>query len=340
MVRPLPLIPQNDITNSLHLRWCRVSLVRTSAIRELASSFSRIHQLPRLETIDLKFYGTWHNSDSKGRLALQNSIIGALAASFSVCAPSKLTSLSMHNLNASVLSLLHSPAFQTVLKTLQRLELLMIIDPALGRNAALDHWMYFWGLCPHIVLFPTQNCLTELTLHSGTYVGSSSGFSLRTLRFPHLRALSLCNLVFDRSVGAEDFILRHAGTLVRLGLLMCKLPFLKNESLSLSPSTTTTSSQSTTATRDEESSDGARCWDRIWDRFAAGLTALVELHVDERRRDPWGNASLECRYVDPGACVSYWEVNALEPRNAADADALRRFRMIVSARSEKIRGKS
>ena len=216
----------------------------------------------------------------------------------------------------------------------------MILDPSLGRNAALDHWMNFWGLCPHIVLSPTQHCLTELTLHSGLYVGSSSGFFLHALRFPHLRAISLCNLVFDRSVGAEDFILRHAGTLVRLELLMCKLPFHRDESLSLHPTPSPSSSQPTIVARDEESSDGTRCWDRIWDRFAAGLTTLVELHVDERRRDRWGNASSECRYVDPGACVSYREVNALEPRNTADAEALRRFRIIVSARSEKIRGKS
>jgi hypothetical protein len=319
----------NDImTLSLHLRW-RVSLVRTSAIDELASSFSRIHQLPRLETIKLNFYGKWHTSDSEGRLALQESILGALAESFSVCAPSKLTTLSLHNLNPSVLSSLDSPAFQTALTALQNLELFIIVDHSL---AALDHWVHFWGLCPHVVLSPTQHSLTGLTLHSGAYVGSSSGLSLRALHFPHLRELSLCNLVFDRSVGAEDFILRHAATLLQLGLIMCKLPFHID---TLSLSTSTSPSQFTTPARDEESSNGPGFWDRIWDRFAAELTGLVSLYVDERRRDPWGNASLECRYVDPGTAVSYLEVDAPEPRNTADAKALQRFGMTVAARSEK-----
>lgn len=302
--------------------------VRTSAIDELASSFSRIHQLPRLETINLIFYGKWHNPDSKGRLALQESILGALAASFGVCAPSKLTSLSLHNLNPSVLSSLDSPAFYTVLTTLRHLQLFMILDP-LGLNATLDHWVHFWGLCPHVILSPTQHSLTELTLHSAIYVGSSSRLSLRALHFPHLRVLSLCNLVFDRSVGAVDFILRHAASLVQLGLLMCKLPFI-DRSLS----------QSATLAGDEESSDGPGCWDRIWDRFAAELTALVALYVDERRRDPWGIVSLECRYVEPGTGVSYREVDAPEPRNTADAKALQRFGMTVATRSEEMRGKS
>ncbi|KAN0138066.1 hypothetical protein V8E53_003955 [Lactarius tabidus] len=306
--------------------------VRTSAINELASSFSRIHQLPRLETINLNFYGKWHTSDRKGRLALQESILGALAESFSVCAPSKLTTLSLHSLNPSVLSSLDSPAFQTVLTTLRQLELSMTLDRSLGLNAAWDPWVHFWGLCPPIVLSPTQHSLTELTLHSDVHVGSSSGLSLRALHFPHLRALSLCNLVFDRSVGAEDFILRHAATLVQLGLIMCKLPFHIDRSLSLSPSPSLT--QFATLARDEESNDGPRCWDRIWDRFATELTGLVSLYVDERRRDLWGNASLECRYVDPGTRISYREIDAPEPRNTADAKALQRFGMTVAARSE------
>ena len=311
--------------------------VRTSAILELASLFSRIHQLPRLETINLTFYGKWHNPDGKGRLALQEAILGALAASFGVRAPSKLTSLSLHNLYPFALSSLNSPPFQTVLTTLRQLRLFMILDRALGLNTALDHWCHFWGtLCPRIFLAPTQQSLTELTLHSDVYVGALSELSLRALRFPHLCTLSLRNIVFEPSVGAEYFILRHALTLVQLELIMCKLPI--DTDRSLYPSTSL--SPSTTLAEYEESSNGSRCWDRIWDRFAAELIALVVLHVDERRRDPWGNTNLECRYVDPGPGVSYWEADALEPRNTADAEALGRFRMIVAARSDEMYGKS
>lgn len=72
--------------------------VRTDAIGELASSFARIHKLPQLETIKLKFSPVYVNemdSDGEDRLPLQASILGALAASFSVRAPYRLTSLTL-----------------------------------------------------------------------------------------------------------------------------------------------------------------------------------------------------------------------------------------------------
>ncbi|KAI9435284.1 hypothetical protein H4582DRAFT_2130594 [Lactarius indigo] len=64
----------------------RLKHIRTNAIRELANSFSRVHQLPRLEAIKLVFYPLYDNrlgSDGQGRLAAQASILSALVASFS-----------------------------------------------------------------------------------------------------------------------------------------------------------------------------------------------------------------------------------------------------------------
>ena len=74
----------------------RVTSVTISAARELGKLFSRLHRLPRLETINLTFfsaYGHWLDFDGEGRLALQESTLRALATSFSVRSPSKLTSL-------------------------------------------------------------------------------------------------------------------------------------------------------------------------------------------------------------------------------------------------------
>ncbi|KAI9433405.1 hypothetical protein H4582DRAFT_2061035 [Lactarius indigo] len=86
----------------------------------------------------------------------------------------------------------------TDLATLQRLMLSVLSDLALDA-------------CVFNAL--TQNTLTELTLHSNTPVGTSSGLSLARLHFPLLYALSLCGLVFQQSIGVYPFFLRHAATL-------------------------------------------------------------------------------------------------------------------------------
>ncbi|KAI9435314.1 hypothetical protein H4582DRAFT_681357 [Lactarius indigo] len=78
-----------------------LQLVRADALHELASSLSRVHKLPRLETVQLTFYpgydphldhGDW------GPVAVQASIFGALAASFNVRAQPNLTPLSLNSL--------------------------------------------------------------------------------------------------------------------------------------------------------------------------------------------------------------------------------------------------
>ncbi|KAI9453702.1 hypothetical protein BJY52DRAFT_1418162 [Lactarius psammicola] len=294
--------------------------VRTSAVHELASSLSRVHQLPRLETIKLKFYPSFGNQLDGDRLALQASILGALSASFSVCAPPNLRSLSLHNLRTWDLSPLESPPFQTVLTNLWHLQLSVLPDSDPDPETTFARWCHFWGtLTPRMILAPTQHALTELTLHSDIHVGASSGLSLAGLHFPHLCALSLCKLVFEPSVAVEPFILRHAATLARLELLACKLP--------------------TALAGEEWSISGSGGWDRIWDRFAVELIALVVLHVDERSRRRWG-FGLVYRYVRPDPeRMAYWEID-LDSRNVADAAALRRFHVTVVARSEHARGAS
>ncbi|KAH9032746.1 hypothetical protein EDB85DRAFT_1177872 [Lactarius pseudohatsudake] len=292
--------------------------IRANAIRELASSFSRVHQLSRLETIKLTFYPLYDNRlsfDGQSRLAVQASILGALTASFSVRAPPGLTSLSLDNLRIWELSPLESPSFQTVLTTLRRLLLSVLSDRAPDAVAFDARWCHFWGtLCPRMILAPTQHTLTDLTLHSDAPVGALSGLSLAGLHFPLLCALSIRGLVFEPSIGVEPFVLRHVATLVQLEVLACKLPNPVDLSL------TSFQSLSTALSRDEFGPDG---WDRIWDRFAAELTALVTLNVD-----------LECRYVE---LVFLWEAYVSELRYAADAAALRRFHMTVTSRSGEMR---
>jgi hypothetical protein len=290
--------------------------VRSSAIPELSSSFSRIHQLPQLETINLVFLQAingprrW-SDDSKGRLTLQASILDSLAESFSTRAAPKLTSLYLRNLRTWDLTPLESTPFQTVLKNLRRLRLSVLYDRAHDPLASLDRWLHFWGTLFHSsVITPTQHYLTELALESSIAVGASSGLSFAGLHFPNLCALSLHNIVFEPSVGVEFFILRHGTTLARLRLITCKLPI------------------------DTESSFRPTYWGHIWDSFSAELTALITLHVYESGGDSSGK--YVCRsghlYVRP-LSVSYWEMRPPE-HLAADDAALRRFYVTVAARSE------
>ncbi|KAI9433404.1 hypothetical protein H4582DRAFT_2082310 [Lactarius indigo] len=285
--------------------------VRANALHELAGSLSRVHKLPRLENIKLTFYPLYDRQlgfHDRGRLGVQASILSALATSFSICVPPKLTSLSLDSLPIWKLSPFKSPSFQAVLTSLRRLLL----------STSDTRWRHFWGtLCPRMILAPTQHTLTDPTLHSDAPVGTSSGFSPAGLHFPCLSALSLRGVFFQPSVGAEPFVLRHAATLARLKVFACKLPRPTDPSFFDFPSL------STALTQMKESRPGPGGWDRIWDRFAAELTALVTLDVDT-----------QCRYIDPR---SFWEVFVLNSRYAADAAALRRFRMTVAARSGETR---
>src|SRR6266404_2630383 len=99
MVRALPH-PINRITTDI----CAptdghaVLPVRSSAVDKVACLFSHIHHL---ETINLAFYSSYGDTpdiDSTVSLALQTSVLGALATSYSVRAPPNLVSLSLCNL--------------------------------------------------------------------------------------------------------------------------------------------------------------------------------------------------------------------------------------------------
>lgn len=284
-------------------------------IRELESLFSHIHQLPHLETINLTFDPIYDNrpvSDHKGRLALQASIVRALAASFGVRINPKLTFLSIHNMRTWDLSPLESAPFQTFLATVRRLQLSVLFDATPDPRTFFSRWSHFWqSLSPHI-LSPTQNTLTELTLHSDHCVDAAFYLPFDKLHFPHLCSLSLCNLIFGPLTGIEPFILRHAATLTLLELISCRLSIPDGIFLSLSISMTNP--------RDKESSIAPGGWHRIWHCFGAELTALVTLRV-------------ACIGIPSGVILA-------DDHNPADVAALRHFYAIVAARSEEMNKES
>ena len=293
--------------------------VRTEIIHELASLFSRIHQLPRLESVNLMFYSCYDNRVESDGLTLQASVLGALAASFRVYIPPKLTSLSLHNLRVWNLSPLDSRRFQIFLTTLRCLHLSVLFVSAPDPETFPSRWCYFWRTLFPRILVPTQQTLTELTLHSDEHIGTSSGLSLSGLHFPHLRTLSLRKLVFEPSVGVVPFVLRHAPTLARLELLACKLPiYLDAHLLPWTPPSPSFSALSL---------GKLCCWYHIWDLFAADLTTLISLQVN----------NAECSYISSGVGLSWissCSSEALEPRDVADDAALQLFHTIVTSRSE------
>src|SRR6267378_3786501 len=107
----------------------------------LARSLSRIHQLPHLETIHLIFY-PWNldlRSLKNARcLAFQTDVLNALAFSFRVHVQPNLVSLSLHNLRLSELEVLEYPAFQTVLTSLQCLQV-SVITKCLPQSQIAKH---------------------------------------------------------------------------------------------------------------------------------------------------------------------------------------------------------
>ncbi|KAH8986872.1 hypothetical protein EDB92DRAFT_1948909 [Lactarius akahatsu] len=261
--------------------------------------------------------------------ALQFAVLSALTSSFRVRAPD-LMLLSLYNLRTSDLSPLEYPTFQTVLTSLRRFRLSPLFDPP-DPFTIDDRWSHFWGtLCPRI-LIPMQHPLTELTLHRNAHVGTLAGLSFDGLHFPRLCSLSLDRLVFEPSVGVQNFILRHAATLAQLELIMCKLSVIPVTLFTPSPSS------SMTFARDESSSE-PNTWERVWDCFAEKLTALVSLHVSESP-EQWDQ---DFRYGTHGILIlsDGWETDyAFAPRDTADAAALQRFHESVYARSEEVHGR-
>ena len=135
-----------DLTTHIYASGWRATSARTSAIPELASSLSRIHQLPRHEAVNLTFflaYGEMLGSDTGGRFALQAEILGALAASFSFHALTKLIPLSLDNLRTWDVSPSILPHFRLDLRTLRPPQLSVIYDGAQDRAIVSNRWLHF-----------------------------------------------------------------------------------------------------------------------------------------------------------------------------------------------------
>lgn len=112
---------------------------------------------------------------------------------------------------------------------------------------------------PLIIMPPFSTSLTNL--HLGSARGHFSvldSMALKELRYPHLKVLSLENIVFDTPSSPQSlysFIIRHKATLERLCIHSCPLTISDASEMSL------------------------KYWSHIWNAFATELSALVDVDV-------------------------------------------------------------
>ena len=131
--------------------------VKPRAINELAELFSRIHQLPRLQTINLSFYPSHENWL---RVNIQTSILGALVADFSIRTLQNLISLSLHNLR-----------------------------PLYLRPSSLPHFK------PYCIPYGASNCPFACQNAWTTHAGSTFGAPSAHTRSSHQRSTPLGSLL-------------------------------------------------------------------------------------------------------------------------------------------------
>ncbi|KAG1752116.1 hypothetical protein EDB19DRAFT_1672037 [Suillus lakei] len=108
------------------------------------------------------------------------------------------------------------------------------------------------------LLHPSNPTLKSIVLRSPQGAYHSITARLSSFYYPSLESLALENIVFDHtpySDGVEEFVLRHKDTLRRLELQSC-------------------------ACYVPDSSTDVRQWSTIWQRWAAELTSLTELVVN------------------------------------------------------------
>lgn len=221
-------------------------------LESLASSFARVHDLPRLKTLKLSFLTTPRHP-TREILRLQWIILSAISSRSPL--PS-LTSLTIKNMTAMYNLVYDCPSFGSLFSSLASLS----IEVAFGHCERRPHcrvpFVKFWEQAiQHRMLSSLSPSLTSLTLHSDIDVGVVPRLDFSQANFLVLECLSLKRILFNDDTHVEDFIVRHKGTLRKMWLTKCRIAI-------------------------EDLEQGApRQWSHIWTRFARELRALGLLFV-------------------------------------------------------------
>lgn len=284
------------------------------AIRDiLTSAFSKLHELPKLETLTITF--SPHVRSSLSSTFLERPLssltqVAILRAFTSLANPLSLKSLTIDNLIASHSDIHDHPAFIATFNKLAylRITILSNIGTYVG-TLYQETLSNFWSTTmQRRILAPSSaSYLTCLSLHSDHEFGILPQFTFSELCYPLLDTLSIRGAFFADSVGIEDFIVRHRGTLRSLELRFCKIYC------------------------DDDVPD--RFWSQVWSRFAKELDRLTVFKAEEEM-DMVEMPGYMIRYAYFDAGVGYIPIFNMVP---ADDVALDTLKVVVASRSNTYR---
>ncbi|KAI0036201.1 hypothetical protein K488DRAFT_67821 [Vararia minispora EC-137] len=227
-------------------------------------SYASIHLAPHLESLSFTFddmYPWFGGDDSPIQLILQHAILSGLASTASHPPPS-LRSLTIENLLA--LNNLHWSSMGVLLSRLHSLSIHVLMDDAECSLDSDELHEFYYSLSSVILAACTS--LRRLSLSGTRMIGIVLRIDFHMVNFPHLVTLSLKSMILSwyedgTFCSAEDFIVRHAGTLESLELVGCGMAMLIGDERPV------------------------RFWSAVWNRFAETLSALTELKV--KFDSPW-----------------------------------------------------
>ncbi|TFY56277.1 hypothetical protein EVG20_g8991 [Dentipellis fragilis] len=258
-------------------------IIPDDAIDALGAAFALTDRAPALETVTLIFYPVyfevfpWDILSPSSQLRAQRAILGGLARAAS--AGLKLHTLTLLNLLAQHSPVFDEPAFAALLAPLRAVRIDVLASDIHEGDYPEEDFAEFWETSMTHRLLPPAGPdapLEALTIRSEEDVGLVPGFSFADRTYPRLAALSVKSIMFGATVGVEELIVRHAGTLRRLVI------------------------ESSMIGIEEDEEEPPQFWAAIWDRFRETLVGLEELVVREDRDETGDGRVLNYGHFDPG----------------------------------------
>ncbi|KAI0060717.1 hypothetical protein BV25DRAFT_924586 [Artomyces pyxidatus] len=315
--------------------------IDSAIIDALGDAFSLIHELPSLRSLTLTF---WHpdwphqpaataatadddEGGIDGYMFLPKEILTAITDSSEMLSQ-KLRALTINNLMAYNDPSQYTTQFGRLFANLESVRLTVVSsnDPSFIDDMEEAIWDNFWSdFISGTVLRSLEDLpsgsLTSLTLHNPHHLYEPPVFvPWSDVTLPLLSSLSLLGFDFEGIPYLEDFIVRHAGTLVRLELLHCVMETDREPHMD----------EAMLAQLIEDSEH--RSWVSVWDTLALEMTVLMELVVEDAPFDgpyePGPDAPLVVRYREaqiPHHPLSFDDEDE-------DVRALDRFRAVVKSR--------
>ncbi|KAI0036199.1 hypothetical protein K488DRAFT_82308 [Vararia minispora EC-137] len=284
-------------------------------------SYASIYLATRLErlffTFDDMYPWLGDDDDYPSQPVLQYAILSALASTTSHPHPS-LRSLTIENLLA-----LNNPHWSLMAPLLSGLHSLKIHVLADDTDCSFDsdELHEFYDALSSVVLAACTS-LRHLSLSGTRMVGVLPRIDFRMVNCPHLTMLSLKSMILSWDedgtfCSAEDFIVRHAGTLESLKLIGCGMAMLIGDDAPV------------------------RFWSPVWTRFAETLTALTKLEIkfDAPWDPPEDGTDGEVRYFLEDSKYGFIQHGDVEGKED-DIPAFEALKAVVDSRRENKRGLS